>query len=82
MAKNSITNAYNSLPRILLFIIHLFLGSLVSGLFRIIRFFETKNVVTLVVGILALVTGIGNLIFWIIDLVTIIFKGGITVCAA
>ena len=57
------------------------LGSLIGGIYRIIRFLETKNVVTLVVGILVLVTGIGNLIAWVVDLVTEILSNKICVLA-
>ena len=81
MANNSLTASYNSLPWILKLIIVIIGGALVGGIYRIVRFVETKNVVTLVVGIIALVTGVGNLIFWIIDLVTTIFSGNITVLA-
>lgn len=81
MANNSLTASYNSLPWILKLIIVIIGGSLVGGIYRIVRFVETKNVVTLVVGLIALVTGVGNLIFWIIDLVTTIFSGNITVLA-
>ena len=42
---------------------------------------STKNVVTLVVGILVLVTGIGNFIAWIVDLVTEITSNKISVFA-
>ena len=81
MANNSLTASYNSLPWILKLIIIIIGGALVGGIYRIVRFVETKNIVTLVVGIIALVTGVGNLIFWIIDLVTTIFSGNITVLA-
>ena len=50
------TKAYNDLPKIVKIILQLFLGSLVGGIYRICRFLETKNVVTLVVGVLVLVT--------------------------
>ncbi len=75
------TKVYNDLPKIVKIILQLFLGSLVGGIYRICRFLETKNVVTLVVGILALVTGVGNLIAWIVDLITIITSDKITVLA-
>ncbi|MBQ7337722.1 MAG: hypothetical protein IJW40_04615 [Clostridia bacterium] len=81
MANNSITAQYNELPKWVRVLLQLFLGSVIGGVYRIIRFFETKNVVTLVVGILVLVTGIGNGIAWIVDLITTIFGGGITVLA-
>ena len=75
-----ITETYENLPKIVKILIQIFVGSLISGLYRIIRFVETKNIVTLVVGILCFV-GLG-FIFWIIDLVTEIFKNRITVLAA
>ena len=75
------TKAYDSLPKIVKIILQLFLGSLIGGIYRICRFLETKNVVTLVVGILVLVTGVGNLIAWIVDLITVITSDKITVLA-
>ena len=81
MAKNSFTAAYEDLPKIAKIIIQIFLGAFVGGVYRIIRFLETKNVTTLVVGILALIPPI-DFVFWIIDLVTEIFKNRITVLAA
>ena len=75
------TQTYESLPKILKIIIQLLLGSIVGGVYRIFKFLETKNVVTLVVGLLVLVTGIGNLIIWVVDLVTEILYNKITVFA-
>ena len=83
MAKSgAITEAYESLPKIVKVLLQLFLGSIIGGIYRIIRFLETKNIVTLVVGILVLVTGVGNFIAWIVDLVTEITSNRITVLAA
>ena len=82
MAGNSLTASYEALPKIIKVILQIFLGGLIAGIYRIIRFLETKNIVTLVVGILVLVTGIGNLIAWIVDLVTEICSNKITVFAA
>lgn len=79
--NNSITASYEALPKIVKIIIQIFLGGLIAGIYRILRFLETKNVVTLVVGILVLVTGIGNLIAWIVDLVTEITQDKICVLA-
>ena len=75
------TKFYNDLPKLVKIILQLLLGSLIGGIYRICRFLETKNVVTLIVGILVLVTGIGNLIAWIVDLVTVITSDRITVLA-
>lgn len=82
MAKGgALTEAYEALPKIVKIILQIFLGSLIGGIYRIVRFVEKQNVVTLVVGILVLVTGIGNLIAWIVDLVTEITANRITVLA-
>ncbi|MBO4983809.1 MAG: hypothetical protein J6D23_07095 [Clostridia bacterium] len=81
MANNSLTASYEALPKIVKVLLQLFLGAVIGGIYRIIRFLETKNVVTLVVGILVLVTGIGNFIAWIVDLVTEITSNKISVLA-
>ena len=64
------TKTYESLPKIVKILLQLFLGAVVGGIYRIVRFFETKNIVTLVVGLLVLFTGVGNLIAWVVDLLT------------
>ena len=79
--KNTLTGAYEALPKLLKVLIQIFLGAFVGGIYRIVRFLETKNVVTLVVGILVLVTGIGNAIAWVVDLVTEILHNKITILA-
>ena len=77
--NSSITAIYNDLPRIAKILLQIFLGSLISGVYRILRYVETKNIVTLIVGILCFV-GLG-FIFWIIDLVTMITNEKISVLA-
>lgn len=77
--KDSITATYDSLSLLLRIIIQVIGGVIVGGIYRIVRYFETKNVVTLVVGILCTFTGIGNLIAWVVDLVTLIMNGKYTV---
>lgn len=81
MANSSLTASYEALPKIVKIILQIILGGIIGGIYRILRFLETKNVVTLVVGIIALVTGIGNLIFWILDLITEITQNKISVLA-
>ncbi len=81
MANNSFTESYEALPKAAKVILQLFLGGVIGGIYRIIRYTETKNIITLVVGIVALVTGVGNGIFWLIDLVTEIVSNRITVLA-
>ena len=77
--KNSLTKAYDSLSVLVRIIIQIVFGVIVSGIYRIVRFTETGNVVTLVVGLLLTFTGIGNVIGWIVDLVTLIMNGKYTV---
>ena len=79
MASSSLTQTYENLPKIAKIIIQVILGAIVGGVYRIVRFLETKNIVTLVCGILNFV-GLG-LIFWIVDLVTEILHNKITVLA-
>ena len=76
-----ITKQYDELPKIVRILLQLFLGYVVGGIYRIIRFTETKNIVTLVVGLVGLVTGFGNFIVWIIDLITTITNDKITFLA-
>ena len=75
------TKTYESLPKIAKILIQIFLGAIVGGIYRIVKYFETKNVVTLVVGLLVTFTGIGNFIAWVVDLVTEILYNKITVLA-
>lgn len=81
MSNTSFTAQYEALPQIAKIILQIFLGGLIGGIYRILRYLETKNVVTLVVGIVCLVTGIGNLVAWIVDLITEITQNKISVLA-
>ena len=80
MANNSLTASYESLPKIAKILLQIILGAIVGGVYRILRYLETKNTATLVVGILALIPPI-SFVFWIIDLVTEITSNKITVLA-
>ena len=77
--KDSLTASYDSLSFVLRVILQVIGGVIVGGIYRIVRYFETKNIVTLVVGIICTFTGIGNVIAWIVDLVTLIMNGKYTV---
>jgi hypothetical protein len=82
MSNNaSYTKFYDDLPKIAKILLQIFLGGLISPVYRILRYLETKNIVTLVVGILCLVTGVGNFVAWLVDLVTVATKNRITVLA-
>lgn len=77
--KSSLTASYDSLSLLVRVILQVVLGVIVGGIYRIVRYTETKNIVTLVVGLICTFTGIGNLIAWIVDLVTLILNGKYTV---
>lgn len=79
--NKSLTAKYEELPKIAKILLQLFFGWLIGGIYRIIRYTETKNIVTLVVGILVLVTGIGNFVAWIVDIVTEATSNKISVLA-
>ena len=76
-----ITEMYEELPQIAKILLQIFFGGFIGGIYRILRFTETKNIVTLVVGIICLATGIGNFAAWLVDLVTVVTKNRITVLA-
>ncbi len=75
------TKMYEDLPKIVKIILQILFGGIIGGVYRIIRFVEKKNIVTLVAGILFLFTGIGNVIAWVVDLITEIISNKITVLA-
>ena len=79
--STSITETYESLPQLAKIVLQLFFGVVIGGIFRILRYVETRNIVTLVVGIVGLVTGVGNVVMWIVDLVTEAVSNRITVFA-
>ena len=79
MASTSITAQEEALPKIVKILIQVVLGAIVGNVYRIIRYLETKNIVTLVAGILGFV-GLG-FVFWVVDLVTEITSDRITFLA-
>ena len=72
MSNINITAKYDELPLWVRVLIQVVGGVAVGGVYRILRFLETRNILTLVVGILVLCTVIGNVVSWIIDLVCLI----------
>lgn len=72
---------FDNLPQVVKLILQFFFGGLISGVYRIVKGATTNNMTTLIVGIIALVTVIGNLIFWVIDFITILVDNKIKVLA-
>lgn len=82
MAKSQkLTEMYEALPKIAKILIQIILGGIVGGVYRIVRFLESGNVVTLVAGLLCTFTGVGNVIAWVLDLVTEITDNRIKILA-
>ena len=81
MADNkSLTATYEELPKIAKIILQVILGAFVGGIYRIIRYTETKNTTTLIAGIISLIPPF-SFIAWIVDLVTEITSNKISVLA-
>lgn len=67
--KSTFTASYEALPKIVKILLQIFLGAIIGGIYRILRFVENNNTQNLIVGILALIPPI-DVVFWILDLVT------------
>ena len=76
-----ITKAFDDLGKILRLVILILFGSVVSGVYRIVKYFETKNTTTLIVGLLGTFTGIGNLVLWAVDIFTTVVSDEISFLA-
>ena len=81
MGKKKLTDSYEELPRIVKIILQIFFGGVIGGVYRIIRYTETNKTLTLVVGLIFLLTGVGNFIAWLVDLITEVTSNRITVLA-
>ena len=80
MANNNfLTATYDALDLWIRVVIQILGGVIVGGIYRIVRFTETKNTMTLIVGLLVTFTFVGNIVAWLIDLVTLIMNGKYTV---
>ncbi len=69
------TATYENLPKIAKIILQIFFGGVIGSVYRIVRFVENRNIVTLIAGILGFV-GIGA-VYWIVDLITEIMQNKI-----
>ena len=70
MASNkSLTAMYNELPKVAKVLLLIFFGWIVGGIYRVVRYTETKNTTTLVAGLLGLIPPI-DFVLWGADLVS------------
>ena len=72
---------FENLPKIAKVILLIFFGYLISPIYRILRYLETKNTLTLIVGIVCLVTGVGNVVLQVLDIITELTNNRLTVLA-
>ncbi len=79
MKVTELTSWYDSLPLWVKILVQVIGGAFVGGIYRILKFVENKNVVTLVAGILNFV-GL-CFVFWVVDIVTQVMHGKITILA-
>ena len=70
MAQNSLIKSFESLNLIVKLVLIFFFGWIIGGVYRIIRYTETKNITTLVIALLGLFTGIGNFVIEVVDFVS------------
>jgi NAD(P)H-flavin reductase len=78
---NQIIEMFENLPKIAKVILLIFFGYLISPIYRILRYLETKNTLTLIVGIVCLVTGVGNVVLQVLDVITELTNNRITILA-
>ena len=78
MSENqSTTKFYDDLPKVVRIILQIVLYGLVNGIYRILRYVDTKTTSTLVCGILCFLPFVGFVIA-IIDLISVIKEDKIT----
>ena len=77
--KKGLTAAYDALPKLLKLILQLFFGYPIAVIYRIVKFVEKGNIITLITGIV-LIFGFGA-IAWVIDFITVLLSNKITVLA-
>ena len=75
-SQNKIITTFESFPKFAKILLFIFVG-VISGIYRIIRYTETKSTSTLVAGILAFLPVIG-FVFRVLDVVSEIFNNEIT----
>lgn len=72
------TKSYESLSLLIKLLLQFFFGWFIAIFYRIIKYTETHNILTLVGGLLAIPFGF---IFWIADFITEILSGKIVLLA-
>ena len=79
-SKNSLTALFDQLPKVAKIIILVLAGWIVGGIYRVLRYTETKNTTTLAAGLLGLIPPI-DLVLWVADIFTEVTEDKITFLA-
>ena len=79
-SNNSLTATFEQLPKVAKVLLIVFLGWIVGGIYRVVRYTEKKNTTTLVVGLLGLIPPV-DFVLWVADLVSEVLHDKITVFA-
>ena len=66
MAKEWLSDKINALPKALKLLLFLFpiTGWALSSFYRFVKYYETREIITLVVGVIGLVSGLGIVFGW------------------
>ncbi len=67
MSKIRVTDKIEEMPKVLKFFLFLFplTGWILSSVYRFFRYSETREIITLVIGVIGLVSGIGIIFGWV-----------------
>lgn len=76
-SNNSLTATFEQLPKVAKVLLIVFLGWVVGGIYRVLRYTEKKNTTTLVVGLLGLIPPV-DFVLWVADLVSEVLNDKIT----
>ncbi len=82
MNTKTLATQFNQLPYVLKLILVIMGSSIMSCLYRVFKYLETKQIVTLLAAIAIFVIPCVAPVLWVLDIVTMITKGEITVLAA
>ena len=80
MENQTITAKIEGLNKILKVVLFLLVGGILSPLYRVFRYTETKNIVTLVVAIVSFVIGL-SWVLGIVDAITELTSDKVTILA-
>ena len=78
--KGGLTAAYEALPKILKLVLQFFFGWFSAPAYRIVKFLEKGDKLTLIVGIVTIIPPF-DVIAWVVDFITELLSDKITVLA-